>query len=451
MKRIMIAGTHSGCGKTTVTCAILAALKHRSMNVSSFKCGPDYIDPMFHQKVIGVPSHNLDSFFCDDETLKYLMYENSKNADISVAEGVMGYYDGVDGKGSAHSVSTITGTPVAVVIDCKGASESIGAIMKGFLSYKQPNMIKGFIFNRMPERLVPRMKELCSELGTRFFGHMPTNSFTFESRRLGLVTADEVNDIREKLSELRLLAESRILLDEIIEVSDVPYPQHYEPKLHISAYKKQPNIAVAKDEAFCFIYSDNIALLEKLGCKIKYFSPLRDEKLPDDCCGLLLSGGYPELYAEKLSKNKHMLKAVKCAVKSGIPTIAECGGFMYLHEKIILSDDRSYEMVGAIKGNVFSTSKLQRFGYVTLEAKKDCLICGESDKIAAHEFHYWDSTDCGSDFIARKNDGRNWECIHADKSLYAGFPHLYFYTDVKMAERFVAACAEYGEKNGQDQ
>jgi cobyrinic acid a,c-diamide synthase len=124
---------------------------------------------------------------------------------------------------------------------------------------------------------------------------------------------------------------------------------------------------------------------------------------------------------------------------------------MYLHEKIILSDDRSYEMVGAIKGNVFSTSKLQRFGYVTLEAKKDCLICGESDKIAAHEFHYWDSTDCGSDFIARKNDGRNWECIHADKSLYAGFPHLYFYTDVKMAERFVAACAEYGEKNGQDQ
>lgn len=451
MKRVMIAGTHSGCGKTTVTCAILAALKHRGMNVSSFKCGPDYIDPMFHQKVIGVPSHNLDSFFCDDETLKYLMNENGAKADISVVEGVMGYYDGVEGKGSAHSVSTVTGTPVIVVIDCKGASESIGAIMKGFLEYKQPNMIKGFIFNRLPERLVPRMKELCIELETIFFGYMPTNSFTFESRRLGLVTADEIDDIKEKLSELSLLAEKNIMLDEIIKVSDVPYPVYSEPGLHIIERKINPIIAVAKDEAFCFIYSDNIAFLERLGCKIKYFSPMRDEKLPDNCCGLILSGGYPELYAEKLSQNHHMTETIKSAIESGMPTIAECGGFMYLHERMILSDDKSYEMVGAIKGNVFSTSKLQRFGYVTLEAKKACLICDKSDKIAAHEFHYWDSTDCGSDFIARKNDGRNWECIHSDKSLYAGFPHLYFYANVKIAERFVAACAEYGERYGQGQ
>jgi cobyrinic acid a,c-diamide synthase len=179
MKRIMIAGTHSGCGKTTITCAILAALKARKLNVAAFKCGPDYIDPMFHQKVIGVDSHNLDSFFCDDETLKYLMHENSINADISVVEGVMGFYDGVNGRGSAHSVSMITETPAVVAIDCKGASESIGAVMKGFLSYKQPNMIKGFIFNRLPERLVPRIKVMCRELGTTFFVYMPTNCFSF--------------------------------------------------------------------------------------------------------------------------------------------------------------------------------------------------------------------------------------------------------------------------------
>jgi cobyrinic acid a,c-diamide synthase len=450
MKRIMIAGTHSGCGKTTVTCAILAALKARNMNVAAFKCGPDYIDPMFHRKAIEVPSYNLDSLFCDDETLKYLMYENSKNADISVVEGVMGFYDGVDGRGSAHSVSMITETPVVVVIDCKGASESIGAVMKGFLEYKQPNMIKGFIFDRLPERLVPRIKAICEELKTSFYGYMPTNSFTFESRRLGLVTADEVRGIKEKLSELRQLAEKNILLDEIIMATDVPYPQFAEPKLHIAKHRNAPIIAVAKDEAFCFIYSDNIALLEKLGCKIEYFSPLRDKKLPANCCGLLLSGGYPELYAEQLSQNQEMINIIKTAIKSGIPTIAECGGFMYLHEKMVLADDRCFDMVGAIKGNVFATQKLQRFGYVTLDALKNCLICDKSDKIAAHEFHYWDSTNCGCDFTASKSDGRNWECVHADNTLYAGFPHLYFYADIRIAERFAAACAEFGEKHEKD-
>ena len=450
MKRIMIAGTHSGCGKTTITCAILAALKARKLNAAAFKCGPDYIDPMFHQKVIGVDSHNLDSFFCDDETLNYLMHENSINADISVVEGVMGFYDGVNGRGSAHSVSMITETPVAIVIDCKGASESIGAVMKGFLSYKQPNMIKGFIFNRLPERLVPRIKEMCRELGTTFFGYMPTNSFTFESRNLGLVTADEIGDIKDRLAELSTLAEKHIFLDELIEVSEASFPPFREPKLHIVEYNNRPIIAVAKDAAFCFVYSDNIALLEKLGCRIEYFSPLKDKKLPDDCCGLILSGGYPELYAEKLSQNNEMLQAVRSAINSGIPTIAECGGFMYLHENIILADDEIFGFVGAVKGDVYSTKKLQRFGYVTLEAKKDCLVCDESDKIAAHEFHYWNSTNCGSDFIARKSDGRNWECVHANKSTYAGFPHLYFYADVRIAERFVAACAEYGEKHGQN-
>ncbi|SHM82189.1 cobyrinate a,c-diamide synthase [Ruminococcus flavefaciens] len=450
MKRIMIAGTHSGCGKTTVTCAILAALKARDINVSAFKCGPDYIDPMFHRKVIGVPSHNLDSFFCDDETLKYLMFENGRNSDISVTEGVMGFYDGVDGRGSAHSVSMITGTPAIIVIDCKGASESIGAIMKGFLEYKQPNMIKGFIFNRLPERLVPRMKELCAEFKTGYYGYMPTNSFTFESRKLGLVTADEVQDIKEKISELRVLAEKNILLDEVIGAPCNPYPPFIEPKLHIIEKNCRPIIAVAKDEAFCFLYSDNIALLEKIGCKIEYFSPLRDEKLPDNSCGLILSGGYPELYSRQLSHNHDMLKAVRDAIKCGMPTIAECGGFMYLHEKMQLSDKESYNMVGAISGTVFPTKKLQRFGYVILEARKNCLVCMKSNKIAAHEFHYWDSTNCGSDFAARKSDGRSWECVHADNTLYAGFPHLYFYADISIAERFAAACMEFGEKHEKD-
>ena len=450
MKRIMIAGTHSGCGKTTITCAILAALKARNMKVSSFKCGPDYIDPMFHRRVIGVEAHNLDSFFCNDDTLKYLLYENSQNTDISIIEGVMGFYDGVDGRGSAHSVSTITETPVVMAIDSKGASESIGAMMKGFLEYKKPNMITGFIFNRLPERLVPRVKEMCRELDTEFLGYMPTNSFTIESRKLGLVTADEITDFKEKIAELRELAEKNICLDKLISLSDAPDPEFTEPKVHRIYKNYHPKIAVARDEAFCFIYSDNIALLEKIGCRIEYFSPLGDKKLPKNCCGLILSGGYPELYAEKLSENTEMINSIGSAISCGIPTIAECGGFMYLHEKMRLADNNTLKMVGAINGEVYPTEKLRRFGYIKMKANNNCFLCEKSDEIAAHEFHYWDSTNCGNSFTAYKSDGRNWNCVHADNTLYAGFPHLYFYSDIRIAERFAEKCAEYGGLNGTD-
>ena len=207
MKRLIIAGTHSGCGKTTVTCAVLAALKARGMRVSAFKCGPDYIDPMFHREVIGVPSHNLDSFFCSGDTLRYLLYENSRDSGIAVIEGVMGFYDGAEGRGSAHSVSCITETHAVIVIDCRGMSDSIGAVMRGFLEYRRPNRIAGFIFNRLPERLVPLAKRLCGELGTRYLGCMPKSGIVLESRSLGLVTAAEIPDIKAKLAALGELAE----------------------------------------------------------------------------------------------------------------------------------------------------------------------------------------------------------------------------------------------------
>lgn len=452
MKKIIIGGTHSGCGKTTITCAILAALKAREMSISAFKCGPDYIDPMFHRTVIGTGAYNLDSFFCDDDTLRYLLCKNSAKSDISVIEGVMGYYDGaVGGRGSAHSVSLVTNTPAIIVIDCKGMSESIGAFMKGFLEYQHPNRIIGFIFNRLPERLADLAKEKCDEFGVRFFGSFPTNPWCIESRRLGLVTAAEISDIKAKLSELGRLAEENILLDDIIKCSESEMPQYTLKEVSRLSYGgRPPKIAVAADNAFCFTYSDNIELLEKLGCEIEYFSPLNDEKLPHECCGIILSGGYPELYAEKLSENRRMCDAVKDAVLRGVPTIAECGGFMYLHEKLVDSDGTEYTFAGALSGKVFSTERLQRFGYVTMTAQTDNILCERNGAVKAHEFHYWDSSDCGEDFIARKADGREWKCVHADNTLYAGFPHLCFYSDINMAERFVRACAEFGEKYGQN-
>ena len=444
MRRIIIGGTKSGCGKTTVVCAVLAALKKRGLNVSAFKCGPDYIDPMFHRKVIGVSSHNLDSFFCGRDTILELLNEYGSTSDISVIEGVMGFYDGTSG--SAHSLSEITETPAVIVIDCKGMSDSIGAVMSGFLSYR-PNRIAGFIFDRLPEKLIPLAERLCDELGTEYFGCLPKCDITIESRHLGLVTADEIADIQLKLESLGELAKRYICLDKIISSCDVPSPV-YKP-LDIPVFAGNPAVAVARDSAFCFIYQENIELLEKMGCRIKYFSPLTDSEVPA-ADGLILSGGYPELYAKELSANKPMLESVKKCISGGMPTIAECGGFMYLHDELADKSGAMYSMAGVISGRAFPTERLQRFGYITLNANHDNVICGKGGNIRAHEFHYWDSTNCGSGFTAEKRDGRTWDCCHVSDSLYAGFPHIYFYSDITAAENYVKKCIVYGERNGQD-
>lgn len=445
MRRIIIAGTHSGCGKTTVTCALLSALCQRGLKVSSFKCGPDYIDPMFHSKVIGVPSHNLDSFFCDDDTIRYLLADNGRNSNISVVEGVMGYYDDVNGRGSAYSIAEITDTPAVIVINCKGMSGSIGAVMKGFLTYRSNSHIAGFIFDRLPHRLCGMARELCKELDTEFLGYLPVTDITVESRRLGLVTADEIEDIIEKTARLGELAEQYLEIDRLLELAVCENEFTLNEPL-ITAIDKKPVIAVAKDEAFCFIYADNLRLLEKLGCKIVFFSPLRDNSLPE-ADGLILSGGYPELHAAELSENVSMRKSIHEAVMNGMPVIAECGGFMYLNSAMRIADE-VYDMAGVVNGEVYDTEKLQRFGYITMTAREDNLLCRKGEKLKAHEFHYWDSTFCGDVFTAEKSDGRTWECGVCTDAMYAGFPHFYFYSDMRMAERFVRKCAEYGGKNG---
>jgi len=410
MTRFMIAGTNSGCGKTTVTCAILSALKKREEKVSAFKCGPDYIDPMFHRSTIGIPSHNLDSYFCDDKTLKTVLGEYSN--EISVIEGVMGFYDGC--KSSAYSVSEITETPVIVVIDFKGMSDSICAFMKGFLNYHKPNNIAGFIFNRISEKIVPLVQKMCKELDTEYFGYLPKNNITFESRRLGLVTVDEVKNIREKLDKLGELAETYLCIDKMLTLKTNEIHEHMSLIKSIDA---SPVIAVAQDKAFCFQYAENIELLEKIGCRIKYFSPLDDDRL-HEADGLILCGGYPEVYAEKLSANISMRESLKNVVLSGMPTIAECGGFMYLHKTLTDENGRTYPLIGVIDGEVFPTKKLQRFGYAEMTAHFDNLLCLRGEKIKIHEFHYWDSTSCGNGFTAEKNDGRKYECCHISDTLY---------------------------------
>lgn len=446
INRVMFAGTHSGCGKTTITCGIMQALVNKGLKVSSFKCGPDYIDPMFHSKVIGTKSGNLDSYFTREEVLKQLLYQTSIDSDVSIMEGVMGYYDGIGltHEASAYAVSTITNTPVILIIDAKGMSTSLGAVMKGFLHYKEQSNIKGVIFNRIPPALYEGVKIMAEEIGIKALGYLPgRKDFGLESRHLGLVTAEELTDIKDKLNNLGDVISDTIDLEGILALSKSA------GILKLSQGKKSftkipVNIGVAKDNAFCFYYRENLKLLEELGAKLIYFSPLTSKKLPPNLHGLYLGGGYPELYGRELSENKELLNQIRTSILRGMPTIAECGGFMYLHEKLEDKFGQVYDMAGIIQGRSFKTERLQYFGYVQMTAKENSLIARKGDIIKAHEFHYWDSENRGSAFhIEKAAKNKEWEGVHVSDSFYGGYPHLYFYSNPSMAEGFINKCREF--------
>ena len=285
---ILISAPKSGSGKTTVTAAVMGALAKRRKRVRAYKSGPDYIDPMFHSRVIGAQSYNLDGFFCGGDTLKYLFDKHSRGADISIIEGVMGFYDGKTA--SSYALSQTLGAPVIMIVDCKGMSSSLGAIVKGFLTYKTPNNIAGFIFNRLSERFLDEAREICEELDTEFLGYLPfCKDAEIHSRHLGLLTADEISDLQYKTQILAENIEKCVNLDRIIELSDAgAFPEYRAPALS----KNEENravISVAKDKAFCFLYRDNIELLEELGCEIRYFSPISDDKLPENTDGIISS------------------------------------------------------------------------------------------------------------------------------------------------------------------
>ncbi|MEG2173981.1 MAG: cobyrinate a,c-diamide synthase [Oscillospiraceae bacterium] len=442
MNRIMMTGTHSGCGKTTVTCALLKALKKRGISLSAFKCGPDYIDPMFHRSVLGISTHNLDPFFCDAEQLKQLIVNYAGN--LSILEGAMGYYDGVGPEGcySAYDVARETETPAVLVVDAKGMYASAGAVLKGFLEYRRQCGIQGVIFNNASPMLYEGLGTIAKKVGVKPLGFLPSETkVQIESRHLGLVTVGEIADMEQKIALLGDLAEQYIDIEGVLALAASA------PPLDAPTADCRPlgsvRIAVARDNAFCFMYEENLEMLRARGCEIVFFSPLDDVTLPDYIGGLYLCGGYPELYAKALSGNATMLQSVNKAVLGGIPTIAECGGFLYLHDTL-----DGFPMVGAIHAEAYKTEKLRRFGYLTLHAKTDNLFCAQGGRIRAHEFHYYESTDCGTDFIAEKPlSARSWPCIHATQTLYAGFPHLYFDANPVFAENFVGKAIQYAVRN----
>jgi len=435
--RILIAGTGSGCGKTTVVCAILQALKNRGLDIASFKCGPDYIDPMFHSEIIGTPSTNLDLYFAGEELARGLFVKHS--AELNVIEGVMGYYDGLSMQSaessSWHMAKTLE-APAILIVNGRGMALSTAAVIKGFQAMRTPGGIAGVILNRVSPMSYPQLKTVIEEeCGVRVYGYMPTNEeCSLESRHLGLVTAQEVEGLKEKMQILAAQAEKSIELESLIELMRAQSEMEADvPKYNAIA---KVRIAVARDKAFCFYYRDNLELLTELGAELIFFSPLADAGLPE-CDGLYLGGGYPELYAEALSQNQTMRESVKNAVLGGIPTIAECGGFMYLADHIGDKD-----MVGAIHTDCRDMKKLIRFGYAEFSSDEENLLFEKGGSVRGHEFHHWDAALPGAALTAKKPSGRGWKCGYASDTLYAGYPHLYFMSNPKIAARFIRKCCE---------
>lgn len=435
--RVLIAGTGSGCGKTTLTCALLSTLKNRGIDVGAAKCGPDYIDPMFHRSVIGAPSTNLDSFFFDENTLRFLLAKNGGGRALTVIEGVMGYYDGLGltaAEASAYDIARITETPVILTVNARGASLSILAQIKGFLDFVPESFIRGVILNNCSEKVCSALApEIESRLKIKPLGFMPRmTECEIGSRHLGLITADEIGDIKEKMQRLALQAEKSVDIEGIIALAASAPELEFEP---MTVNKREPvRIALARDKAFCFYYEDSLDLLREMGAELVPFSPIADARLPEGVHGLYLGGGYPELYLDALSVNVTMRESIRRALNNGLPCVAECGGFMYLTEAI-----GERPMVGFIKGKSFDNGRLTRFGYAVLTAEEDGMLCRKGGSIPAHEFHHWDSEDPGSGFTARKPDGRSRPCVHASDTLYAGYPHIHFYANPEFAEGFYNA------------
>ena len=452
--RILLAAGASGSGKTLITCGLLQALVNRGLKTASFKCGPDYIDPMFHSRVIGAKSRNLDTFFTDSETTKYLFCENAVDCDISVMEGVMGFYDGVAGtttKASAYDLASVTDTPVILIVNSRGMSVSLAAYVKGFMEYRKDSHIQGVIFNQMSPMLYPRMKELLEkELNIKVLGYVPKmDDCVIESRHLGLVLPDEIPELKENLHRLAEVLEKTLDIDAILQLAESARElSAKEPRIDF-CLKHPLRIGVADDEAFCFFYADNLSLLEQMGAELVHFSPIHDTELPGNLDGLLLCGGYPELNGKALEENQEMCSSIRKAVEGGMPCLAECGGFMYLHQEMEDMEGNFRKVCGVIPGRSFRTPKLTRFGYITLTARKPVFgrSAEEIGEIPAHEFHYFDSENCGSDFHAAKPlSKRGWDCMHSSSNLLAGYPHIYYYGNPQIPRAFLMKCLEYHNK-----
>ncbi len=482
LPRILLAAPASGSGKTMITCGLLQILKKR-MKMAAFKCGPDYIDPMFHTKVLGIPSCNLDTYLADSETVCRLLYENTADCDARMAliEGVMGYYDGLGGvttRASSYELARTTQTPVVLIVDMRGTSLSALAMIRGFLRYGQErggtdgaglfraetetgdgcSGIYGVILNRCSRAVYERIAPLIEEqLHVHALGYVPqTASISFPGRHLGLTLPEEIRDLQAKIDSFAAEIAKTVDIERLIRIAGEA-PSLSLPDFDLKKKKKESKgaapvrIAVARDEAFCFYYEENLKILRDQGAELVEFSPIHHSCLPEGIQGIYMGGGYPELHAAKLADNKTMLADIRKAVlKEKLPCLAECGAYMYLHEEMEDVSGEIRKMAGVIPGRAFRTNHLVRFGYCELTSLEDTILGPAGLKLRAHEFHYWDTKGEGKEgsFLAGKpvtdfvkiSPQNSWRCMYSRDNLLAGFPHLYFPGNMAAAIAFLWNC-----------
>ncbi|MEC4676741.1 MAG: cobyrinate a,c-diamide synthase [Nitrospirota bacterium] len=486
MRGIVIAGTHSGCGKTTITLGILAALKKKGYKVQPFKAGPDFIDTGLHGLITGRRSRNLDLWICGRDYVIDSFNKHSADADIAVVEGVMGMYDG---NLSTADLAAALGLPVILVVDAYGMAESAGAVVKGFIEYRHPSLLTGegpggVIFNRVAsDRHYGRLRDSVDEIPV--LGYLPRKlDFKIPHRHLGLVVAEE-NPIDSK--EIDKLADAileNVDIDGIVRDDGRGRPMCLPENVKAPVRARSPRpcnrsadlrIAVASDKAFCFYYEDNLDLMRDAGAEIVKFSPLSDGKIPDGADALYIGGGYPELYAGKLSENRSMLESVKDFSDKGMPVYAECGGFMYLTEGIHDFDNVFYPMAGVFPFSTKMTKGRARLGYREVILREDSIIGKKGVAMRGHEFHYSEIVDeNGSKKQEAGTDGafippapRPFEPLNPDliysvkdgsgayifdegfrvKNTVGSYIHLHFGSNNSTAENFIGFIEEH---NGKD-
>lgn len=447
---LIIAGTHSGCGKTTVTLGLMAALKQRGLTVRPFKCGPDFIDPTLHLLMTEQISRNLDVRMCGADYVRRLFHTHAPSTSnwpdqgISIIEGVMGLFDG--GQGSAATLARLLNIPVLLVVDVRSAAESVAAVVKGFESLDPQINIAGVIFNRVgSERHVQMISHAVRQhCQAEIIGALPReNKIALPSRHLGLHIGTELelyrHDLRHNLIELM---EEHLDMDLLLNMaqqrqSEIPLLEEMVSFPAAADNTAQVRLGVARDEAFCFYYQDNLDMLETAGAELVFFSPLHDAILPDKLDGLYLGGGYPELHAERLAANSSMRAAVQAFSRSGKPVYGECGGFMYLTEAIISADKKEYPMTGVYPVRSRMQKGLRRLGYRQVEMQAETILGPAGSPCYGHEFHY-STIDKMPVAIKRGyvlDDGRA-EGYLKDKTL-AGYVHLHWGRTPEAVRSFV--------------
>ncbi|MDY8044853.1 cobyrinate a,c-diamide synthase [Paenibacillus polymyxa] len=465
--RIVVAGTGSGAGKTTVTLGLMKAFADSGLRVQGFKCGPDYIDPTYHTAATGTSSRNLDSWMTSPDTVREIFIRASEGADISVIEGVMGLYDGKDplsNTGSTAEIAMLTDSPVLLVVDVRSMARSAAAIVLGFQRLEPKLRIVGVMVNRCGSQghygIVKKAIE--QECGIPVLGWLKRDDrLDIPERHLGLVPAVERGELEPLFQRAAELIRAGTDLDALRALADsapplsLPaqplFPPDWLPSAgHEADTGERPVIAVARDAAFNFYYPENMDLLRQAGAEIVYFSPLAGERVPEQASGLYLGGGFPEEFAADIAANTGFLEDIRNAVSRDMPVFAECGGYMVLARTLTDRMGNAYHMAGVIPSDVRMQEKRAALGYREATALQDCLLLEAGETIRGHEFHYsvmhYDESSAPYSYAYQTKGMRGLQSEgYAKGNLLAAYTHVHLASLPKAAARWVEQCRVYGQ------